>query len=93
MTPAPPRSARLTLHVQPKARRTEVAGWHGDAIKVRVAAPPSGGAANAALVRFLADRLGMPPSSVSLAAGAGGRRKRVVIEGLDTDEAVRRLGV
>jgi uncharacterized protein (TIGR00251 family) len=43
----------LTIHVQPKAKTTEVVGWHGDAAKIRVAAPPVEGAANDALVRFL----------------------------------------
>jgi len=45
----------LLIHVQPNARRTEVAGRHGDAIKIKVAAPPVNGAANAELIRFLAD--------------------------------------
>jgi len=51
-------SARLTLHVQPRARRTEVAGLHGAALKIRLAAPPENGAANDELVRFLAEQLG-----------------------------------
>ena len=49
----------LTLHVQPGARRTEVAGMYGDALKVRLAAPPVDGKANEALVRFLAVSFGV----------------------------------
>jgi len=84
-------TARLVLHVQPRARRTEVAGRYGDAIRVRLAAPPVDGAANEALVRFLADALGVPARAVRIAAGHTGRRKTVTIEGLATDEAERRL--
>lgn len=84
-------SARLTLHVQARAKRTEIAGRHGDAIKVRLAAPPVGGAANEELVRFLADRLGVPRQAVRIAAGASGRRKTVVVDGLTADAATRIL--
>ena len=58
----------LTLHVQPGAARTEVAGTHGDALKVRLAAPPVDGKANAALVRYLADAFAVPLRDVTLAA-------------------------
>jgi uncharacterized protein (TIGR00251 family) len=83
----------LVVHVQPRAKRTEVAGWHGDAIKVRVAAPPAGGAANEALIRFLAERLGIPQSAVSLVSGAGGRRKRVAVRGITLEQALAALGL
>jgi len=68
-------------------------GWHGDAIKVRVAAPPVGGAANEELLRFLAKRLAVPVTRVRLAAGSTGRRKRLEIAGLDTATALDRLGI
>lgn len=84
-------SARLTLHVLPRAARSAVAGPRGDAVKVRLAAPPVGGAANAELVRFLAERLGVRKDAVRLVAGASGRRKVVAIEGLEAAEALRRL--
>lgn len=71
----------LTLHVQPGARRTEVAGVHGDALKLRLAAPPVEGKANAELVRFLAAALGVSPRAVTLVAGATSRRKRVAVAG------------
>ena len=84
-------TARLVLHVQPRARRTEVAGRHGDAIKVRLAAPPVDGAANDELVRFLAERLGVTRAAVRIAAGAGSRRKTVEIDGLAEADALARL--
>jgi uncharacterized protein (TIGR00251 family) len=70
----------LTLHVQPGAARTEVAGLHGDAIKVRLAAPPVDGKANAELVRFLADAFGVPARQVTLVRGETSRQKVVRIE-------------
>jgi uncharacterized protein len=88
-----PTGIRLRLHVQPRASRTELAGRYGDAIKVRLAAPPVDGAANDALVRFLSERLAVPRSAVRLEAGAGGRVKIVVVDGIGIEEAGRRLGV
>jgi uncharacterized protein len=67
----------LTLHVQPGAKRTEIAGTHGDALKVRLGAPPVDGKANDCLLAYLAKRLGVPKSSVVLEAGATSRAKRV----------------
>ncbi len=63
---------RLVVHVVPRARVTAVVGRHGDAIKIRIAAPPANGAANAELTRFLAERLGVPRSAVTLVSGALG---------------------
>ena len=59
----------LTLHIQPGAKKTEVAGLHGDALKIRLAAPPVDGKANAALVEFIAERLGLAKSAVVLKSG------------------------
>ena len=82
--------ATITIHVVPRARRTEVAGNHGDAVRIRVAAPPVDGAANEELVRFLAERLGVARAAVQLKAGAGAKRKIVEVAGRSSDE-VRRL--
>ena len=84
---------RLRVRVQPRASRTELAGRHGDALKIRLTAPPVEGAANEALLRFLAERLGVARSAVRLAAGAGGRAKVVAVEGVSVDAARARLGV
>lgn len=69
----------LAVHVQPGAKVTALAGLHGAALKVRVAAPPVEGRANDALEAFLAERLGVPRSKVRVARGALGRAKQVVV--------------
>lgn len=69
----------LTLHIQPGAKRTEVAGPHGDALKIRVAAPPVEGAANAELLAFLGKALEVPAGRIAIKQGATGRRKVVEI--------------
>jgi hypothetical protein len=69
----------LTLHVQPGAKRTEVAGQHGDALKVRLAAPPVDGKANGELLRYLADAFGVPLRNVKLVRGESSRQKVVRI--------------
>jgi uncharacterized protein (TIGR00251 family) len=71
----------LDLHVQPGAARSEFAGEHGGRPKLRLAAPPVEGKANAALVEFLADYFNVPKRSVRIAGGLKSRRKRVIIEG------------
>ena len=83
-------SATFTLHVQPGARKTEVVGLHGDALKIRLAAPPVDGKANAALIEFVAERLGRPKSAVRLVSGQTSRRKILEVDALPPD-AERRL--
>lgn len=84
-------TGQLVVHVVPRAKATEVVGRYGDAIRVRLAAPPVDGAANAELVRFLAERLDVPRSAVSIVRGAAARRKTVSVAGVTTDAAVRVL--
>jgi len=74
----------LTLHIQPGAKKTEVAGLHGEALKIRLAAPPVDGMANEALVKFLAEMLGLPKSAVSLKSGQRSRRKVLEISSADS---------
>ncbi len=81
----------LTLHIQPGARRTETAGLHGDALKIRLAAPPVDGKANDALIAFLAKTLGVPKSSVELLSGQTSRAKRVRVAGIEAASAVGKL--
>jgi uncharacterized protein len=71
----------LSLHVQPNARRNEIAGLHGDALKVKVAAPAVDNRANAALIEFLSETLGVPKSAIAIRRGSRGRRKLVEITG------------
>lgn len=77
------RRIMLTLHVQPNAQATAVAGLHGDALKVRIAAPAADNRANAALLAHLQTVLGVPAALISLRAGARGRRKVVRIDNAD----------
>jgi len=81
------------VYVQPRASRTEVVGWQGDALKIRLAAPPVDGAANRALVRFLTKILAVSPREVTIVAGASSRRKRVAVAGLTQGQVLQRLGV
>ena len=85
------RAARIVVHVVPRAKATEVAGQHGDAVRIRLAAPPVDGAANAELVRFLAERFRVPRSAVTIVRGATARRKTVAILGVTAEGAGRVL--
>jgi uncharacterized protein (TIGR00251 family) len=71
----------LNVRVQPRASRDEVVGVQGGCLKIRIAAPPVGGAANAHLVRFLAAQFGIPRSRVQIVAGPAAREKRIAIHG------------
>ena len=66
----------LAVHAQPGASRSEFAGLHGEALKIRIQAPAVDGKANAALQRFLADAFAVPVASVILVSGPGARQKR-----------------
>jgi uncharacterized protein (TIGR00251 family) len=84
-------TAVLRLHVQPGAGKTAVVGRHGDAIKVRVAAPPEGGRANDAVVALVAQTFDCKLSSVSLVSGQSSRAKKVQIDGIAEAEVERFL--
>ena len=75
----------LFLHVQPGAKRTGAAGLHGDALKVRLAAPPVDGRANEALIAWLAEVFGVPARQVRLLRGEKSREKVVEISGSSRD--------
>ncbi len=92
ISPAPDGVA-IRVHVQPRASRTEVAGLHGDAVKVRLAAPPVDGAANDCLVRLLAELFGVPRSAVAVTAGHTARRKVVAVRGVTCSAARQALGL
>jgi len=81
-------SVTIAVQVIPRARRSQVAEPHGDALRVRVAAPPVEGAANEALVAFLANRLGIRKRDIALVTGQHARRKRLRVSGV-TAETVR----
>jgi uncharacterized protein (TIGR00251 family) len=83
--------AILRLRVVPNARRSEVVGVHGEAIKVKVQAPAVEGKANEALREFLAERLDVPARAVEIISGGKSRDKMVAVEGLETAQARERL--
>jgi uncharacterized protein (TIGR00251 family) len=95
MTVVAPTAAgcRIRIRAQPRASRTEIAGLQGGALRIRIASPPVGDAANDALIRFLADRLGVPRRRVTLLRGATGSDKTVAVAGVSAPDAAARLGV
>ena len=83
--------AVLEVLVQPRASRTRAVGEHDGRLKVQLAAPPVDGEANAALVSFLADALGVRKADVAIVRGETGRRKTVQVAGVDAATANARL--
>lgn len=83
----------LAIKAIPNAPRSEVVGWLGDTLKVKVHAPPVEGKANEELCAFLAEKLDLPKRAVSVLRGDTSRQKSVRVDGLDLAEARRRLGV
>ncbi|HZN15227.1 MAG TPA: DUF167 domain-containing protein [Acidimicrobiales bacterium] len=77
----------LRLHVQPGAGRTAAVGRHGDALKLKVAAPPTGGKANDACLAFVAELFGVKADQVELTQGQSSRTKRVKVTGIEADDA------
>ena len=86
-----PRPIRLNLRVSPGAGHSAVVGRHGDAWKLRVAAAPERGRANASVVELLATSLDLRRPDVTIVSGAGSRDKVVELVGLTLEEAERRL--
>ena len=82
---------RFAVHVQPRARQPGIDGTHGDALRVRVQAPPVEGAANDAVIAVIAGALGVPRRAVRIAAGLSGRQKLVDVDGIDASAATARL--
>jgi hypothetical protein len=86
-----PAGVWLPLKVVPGASQSRILGLHGDALKVQVAAPPSGGAANEAVLRLLAQQLDLAGRHLELLSGHRGPRKVIVIRGLAEQELRQRL--
>lgn len=82
---------RIEIKAVPNAPRSEVVGWLGEALKVKIHAPALEGKANQELCGFLAKKLGLPKRSVRLAQGDTSRRKLVQIDGLSREEVERLL--
>lgn len=81
----------LPVRAVPRASKNEIQGVHGEALKVRLQAPPVEGKANQALIRFLSDTLDIPRTQLSIASGETGRNKSVLIVGATRDDLINRL--
>lgn len=77
----------VSVRVQPGARRTEVAGRLGGALRVRLAAPAHDGLANEALITFMASLFELRPRQVSIRSGGASRHKRLTLRGISSDQA------
>ena len=86
-------SCVIRIRAVPNASKTMVMGRLGDAVKVKLQAVPEGGRANAELLEFFSEKLGLTKRAVSLESGDTSRDKRVAVDGLDEAEVLRRLGV
>jgi uncharacterized protein (TIGR00251 family) len=84
-------AVEIAVHAHPGAGRTQVVGRHGDALKIRVAAPPERGRANEALAAVLADTFGVPVKQVQLVGGEASRSKRFRLDGVEPDAVAKRL--
>ena len=83
----------LAVRVIPRARHTEVAGTRDDALLIRLAAPPVDGAANEALVKFIARQLNVPGSGIHIVSGERGREKRIAIAGVTAQQVRGAFGL
>lgn len=81
----------IQIHATPRASRSQVQGLHGDALKVRLQAPPVDGKANEALIDFIAGKFGIPSRRVVLVSGQTGRQKRIAVQGMTPDQAIQAL--
>jgi len=87
-----PASCRIAVKVTPNAKVDEIKGFAGDVLLVRIKAPPVDGKANTALVRLIAEQLGVPRGSVTVERGTSARTKLIGIVGISREVALARLG-
>ena len=83
----------LKIYLQPKASKNEIVGPYRDGIKVKVTAPPIEGKANEALIRFLAQEIGISPSSIEIVKGHHSREKTLKISGTPDQELMKKLQI
>lgn len=84
-------AAVLSIRIQPRASKNEAVLMESGGLKIRLTAPPVDGAANEALIRFLADRLDVTKSQVEIVSGHTGREKIIRISGMSEGEAKQML--
>lgn len=85
--------ARIVVYCQPGAKQTRLVGLHDGKPKIQLKAPPVDGAANKALIAFLADLCQVPKSAVTIELGTSGRTKRVEVAGVDDGQLARLFGM
>ena len=78
----------LHIHVIPKSARSEIVGIHDDALKLKIAAPQIEGRANAECIRYISDMLGIRKNRISISSGHKSKKKNIVVEGMDVQEAI-----
>jgi uncharacterized protein len=83
--------ATFAVKVHPRAKKNAITGEIGDALKVALTAPPVEGRANEACIKFLAETLDVPRSSITIVAGQSGRQKVVRVAGLTAEQVQSRL--
>ena len=81
----------LTIRVVPRASKNEIAGELGDALKIRLQAPPVEGKANKALIQFLSDKLEIQRNRISILSGDTGRNKRILLTGINSQDIKERI--
>lgn len=86
-----PAGAVLSLRLVPRAANNAIVGPHGDALKIRLCAPPVDGAANTALIKFLSDALSIPRARVQIMSGQTSRSKRVLLAGVNANDIRERV--
>lgn len=86
-------STLLKLHVTPRGSKNEIVGWREDVLCVKITAPPVEGSANAAIVKFIADCLGLRKNQVELVSGEKSREKMLRVDGRTMEEIRDRVGV
>jgi uncharacterized protein (TIGR00251 family) len=86
-----PAGAVLSLRLVPRAANNAIVGPHGDALKIRLCAPPVDGAANTALIKFLSDALSIPRARVQILSGQTSRSKRVLLVGVNATDIRERV--
>ena len=86
-----PDGLEIRLHVQPRARRSEISGFYNGALKIKVTAPPVDDAANRAVIEFLSARLGISKSKISILSGAKSKDKILLIKNMSADALLKKL--
>ena len=82
---------RFKVHLSPRSAKDAVGGLHGDAVKVKVKAPPVDGKANQALIKYLSGLLGVSQSDLEIASGQTSRNKLIKVHGIGPEEVAARL--